>query len=86
MDGSNKDKDVGLDDINADDGKCKVDLGNVHSCGGDSNDGGGVDDIGGVYTNGGDDANCGEGDSKVSCGDLEGGGGDGNNDGGRLLH
>ena len=62
MDGSNKD--VGLDDINAGDGKNKVDLGEVYNGGGDSNDDVGVDDVGKVNTNGGGDAaDFGDGDS-----------------------
>ena len=62
VDGSNKD--VGLDDINAGDGKNKVDLGEVYNGGGDSNDDVGVDDVGKVNTNGGGDAaDFGDGDS-----------------------
>ena len=43
MDGSNKG--VVLDDVNADDVENNVDLGDVYSVGGDSIDGGGVDDV-----------------------------------------
>ena len=64
VNGSNKDIDVGLYDVNAAYGWHKVDLGSVYS-GGDSNDGSGVDDVVGVDTIGGNDANCGEVDSKV---------------------
>ena len=35
-------KDVSLDDVNAEDGQNKVDFGDVESGGGDSNDGGGI--------------------------------------------
>ena len=48
MDGSNKN--VGLDNVNGGDGENKVDLDDVYSGGGDSNDDGGVDDVGGVDT------------------------------------
>ena len=56
MDGSKKD--VGLDNVNA----CnnKVNLGDVYSGGGDSNN-----DVGGVSTNGGDNADFSNGDSKI---------------------
>ena len=50
-------KDVGLDNINAGVNDNKVDLGDVYSGGSDSNDGGWVDDVGGIDTNGGDNAN-----------------------------
>ena len=53
MDGNNKD--VGVDNGNAGDGKNKVDLGDVYNGGGGSNDDVGVDDVGRVNTNGGDD-------------------------------
>ena len=62
VDGSNKD--LGLDDVNAGDGKNKVDLGEVYNGGGDSNDYVGVDDVGKVNTNGGGHAaDFGDGDS-----------------------
>ena len=44
VDGSNKD--VGLDNVNAGDGKNKIDLGDMYNGGGDSNDDVGVDDVG----------------------------------------
>lgn len=62
MGGSNNN---GLDDVNAGDDKIKVDLGHVDGGGGDSKDGGGVDDVGSVHGNGGDDAVCIDGHSKV---------------------
>ena len=73
MDGSKKD--VGLDNVNA----CnnKVNLGDVYSGDGDSNNDVGIDDVGGVSTNGGDNADFSNGDSKFECGDdRDGGDGD----------
>ena len=67
VDGSNKN--LGLDNVNVVDDENKVDLADVHSEGSDSNDDVGVEDVGGVNTNGGDDADFGIGDSKFDCGD-----------------
>ena len=52
MDGSNKDD--GIDDVNANDGENKFDLGYVHGGGGNSNNSGRADDVGGVDFNDGD--------------------------------
>ena len=50
---------------------------NVCSSGGDSNDDGWVDYVGGVDTNGCDGANCDDGDSNLACSDdADGGYGD----------
>ena len=67
MDGSNKD--VDLDNINAGDDKNKVNLPNVYTDSGDSNDDGGVDGLTWDDTNGADHANCGDADSKFVFGD-----------------
>lgn len=67
MVGSNKN--VYRDNVNVGDGKNKVDLGDVHSGGDDSNVDGGVDDVGWVITNDSDDASCGNDDSKFHGGD-----------------
>ena len=74
VDGSNKG--VGLENVNADDGENKVDLGDVYNGGCDSDDDFGVDDVGRVNTNDGVDADLGNGGSKFDCG-VDGGGGDG---------
>ena len=81
MDGSNKG--VGLDNVNAGDGENKVRLDDVYRDGGDSNDAVGVDDVGGVSTNGGGNAGFGDSDSKLGCGDdRNDGDGDDKNDSG----
>ena len=80
VDGSNKD--VGLGNVNAGDGKSKVDLGDVYNGGGDSNNVR-VDVVDGVNTNGGDDADFGNSDRKFDCGnDRSSGDGGDKDDGG----
>ena len=74
-------KDVGFD-VNAGNGKNKVDLGDVYNGDGGSNDDVGVGSVGGVNTNGGDDVDFGNGDSKFDCGDDRGSGDDGDKDDG----
>ena len=75
MDGSNKD--VDLDNISAGDDKNEVNLPNVYTDSGDSNDDGGVDDLTWNDTNGADDANCSDADSKFVFGDdVDSGNGD----------
>lgn len=51
-----------LDNVNAGDSVSKLDIGDVDSGGSDSNDGGVVDVVVGVDTNGGGNGNCGDGD------------------------
>lgn len=51
-----------LDNVNAGDSVSKLDIGDVDSGGSDSNDGGVVDVVVGVDTNGGGNRNCGDGD------------------------
>ena len=75
------DNDFDLDNVNAGDGKDKIDLGDVCSGGVDSNDDGAVDDVGGFGANGGEDADYGNGARKFDCSDdIEGGDGDDNDD------
>ena len=70
VDGSNED--VCLDNVNAGDGERKVDLADLYNRGGGSNVG--VDDVGGVNTNGGNDSDFANGDSKSDFGDDRGSG------------
>ena len=72
VDGSNKD--VGLDNVNAGDGKNKVDFGDIYNGGGNSKDDVGVENFGRVNTNGSDDADFGNCDNKFDGGASRGGG------------
>ena len=78
-----RNKDVGIDNINAGYGENKVDLGDMYNGGGDSSDDTGVDDVGRANTIGGDDADFGNGDTKFHFVDDRGGGdGDDEDEGG----
>ena len=58
-----RNKDDGLDNINAGYGESKVDLGDMYNGGGNSSDDNGVGDVGRANTIGGDDADFGNGDT-----------------------
>ena len=67
-------KNFGFHNVNAGDGKNKVDLGDVCDGGCDSNDDVGFGNVDGINTNGGDDADFGNDDSKFGCDDDRGSG------------
>ena len=74
-----RNKDDGLDNINAGYGESKIDLGDMYNGGGNSSDDTGVGDVGRANTIGGDDADFGNGDTKFHFVDDRGGS-DGNDE------